>query len=348
MEDKIICPKCHKINDIHKFCVYCGHNLLDDNQIKLMTENPDPYCLNCGRPVKIDQEKCECGYEFRAINCPKCNAKNSYTNKFCTHCGEKLWTSDVYEYKYPKRLFETHIFNEKLPYELRNTSLYKRQRTKTIFECYELYLFSNENLKNLESFKSKIDEYLCEIGSRWKVVSPYYCINCINIIKSDEYSCTKCGLSLFADKKRVGYLQSKNKYVEPKFWDVSLKWSHKFFNDYFYSLAPAIGESQFEYRERLKWEFAENNYHKINLINAIDRKRVDEELERQAEKRRKQKEEYIRQHGGGYCSSSCIHYYEEMYDAGGNTKDIDNYGYFGYYCNLGHSLDEGSFCKDYE
>ncbi len=254
----------------------------------------------------------------------------------------------MYEYKYPKRLFETHIFNEKLPYALRNTSLYKRQRTKTIFECYELYLFSNNNLKNLESFKSKIDEYLCEICSRWKVVSPRYCINCINIMNSSEHSCTKCGLSLFADKKRVNYLQTKNKYVEPKFWDVSLKWTRKFFNDYFCSLAPAIGESQFEYRERLKWEFAENNYHKINIINAIDRKRVDEELERRAEKRRKQKEEYIRQHGGGYCSSRCRHYHENFYDASGRTLDDPDYDGYRYYCELGHSLYDGSYCKDYK
>ena len=62
---------------------------------------------------------------------------------------------------------------------------------REIDEFEKLNVYPNTNLKNLKSFKSKIDEYLCEIGSRWKVVSPHYCINCINIIKSDEYSCTK-------------------------------------------------------------------------------------------------------------------------------------------------------------
>ena len=209
--------------------------------------------------------------------------------------------------------------------------------------------FTLGHLNGLESAKSKIDEYLCEIGSRWKVVSPNYCINCINIIKPDEYSCTKCGSIFFADKKRVDYLQTENKYAEPKFDNVNLKWTPKFSNGYLGSLAPAIGESQFEYRERLKWEFAENNYHKIGIIGAIDRKRKDEERKRQAEERRRREEEYIRQFGGGYCSSSCRYHYEEIITPQGVSVDYtdDMYG-VDYCCSLGHSVSYGSFCKDYE
>lgn len=346
MEDEIVCPKCHKRNDIHKFCIYCGHKLLDDNQIRLILDNPEPYCLNCGRPVKKGQAKCECGYEFRDINCPECNSKNSYTNRFCITCGKKLWTSNVYDYKYPKRLFEKHLFKEVLPYSLRNTSLY--QRTKMDFTL--LYI------DGLESAKSKIDECLCEIGSRWKVVSPNYCINCINIIKPDECSCIKCGSISFADKKRVECLQTENRYVEPKFDNVGLKWTVKFSNGYLGSLAPAIGESQFEYRERLKWEFAENNYHKTDIIRAIDRKREDEERKKRDEKRRKQaeerrriEEEYIRQFGGGYCSSSCSNCVEELLDSHGAV--VGNYtdgGMYEHYCDLGHSISWGKFCKDYK
>lgn len=346
MEDEIVCPKCHKRNDLHKFCIYCGHKLLDDDQIGLILDNPEQYCLNCGRLVKKGQKKCECGYEFSDINCPECNSKNSYTNRFCTTCGKKLWTSNVYNYKYSKHLFEKHILKEVLPYSLRNTSLY--QRPKMDFTLNHL-LYCNEYLNGLKSAKSKIDEYLCEIGSRWKVVSPNYCINCINIIKPDECSCTKCGSILFADKKRVDCLQTKNKYVKPKFDNVELKWTPKFSNDYLDSLAPAIGESQFEYRERLKWEFAENNYHKISIIGAIDRKRKDEGRKRQIEERKRLEEEYIRQFGGGYCSSSCRYYYEEIITPHGISADYtdDMYG-VDYCCRLGHSVYHGSFCKDYE
>lgn len=357
MEDKIICPKCHKKNDPHKFCVYCGHKLLDDDQIGLILDNPQPYCLNCGRRAEKGQKKCECGYEFRDINCPQCNSRNAYTNRFCTVCGKKLWTSNVYVYKYPERLFEKHILKTVLPNSLRNTSLY--QRTKMDFIKHHL-LYAVGQFESFESVKTKIDEYLCEIGSRWKVVSPHYCINCINIIKPDECSCTKCGLSQFADKKRVDFLQTENKYIEPKFENVALKLTPKFSNDYLNSLAPAIGESQFEYRERLKWEFAENTYHKISIINEIDRKKREDELKeihkRQLEERKRQEaerkrleEEYIRQYGGGYCSYNCIHCCEEFYDSsGGISGSIDDDGYIDYYCNLGHSIAYGGFCKDYE
>lgn len=357
MEDKIICPKCHKWNGLHQFCVFCGHKLFDDDQIGLVLENPQPYCLNCGRPVEKGQTNCECGYEFADINCPDCNSRNAYANRFCTTCGKKLWTSNVYDYKYPKRLFEKHLIKEMLPYSLRNTSLY--QRPKMDFKNFNL-LYIIVHFKGLENAKTKMDEYLSEIGSRWKVVSPHYCINCISIIDSNECSCGKCGLSLFADKKRVDCLQTENKYCEHKFDNEGLKWTPKFSNDYFDSLAPAIGESQFEYRERLKWEFAENTYHKIRIIEEIDRKKREDELkeirEKQEEERKRQaaerkmwEEEYMRQYGGGYCSFNCRHCYEEFFDSlGAIVADPVDEGYNDYYCRLGHSLSFGSFCKDYE
>ncbi|MBQ6511936.1 zinc-ribbon domain-containing protein [Methanobrevibacter sp.] len=32
----------------------------EQEQIRLSLDDPEPYCLNCGRPVKIGQAKCEC------------------------------------------------------------------------------------------------------------------------------------------------------------------------------------------------------------------------------------------------------------------------------------------------
>ena len=108
----------------------------------------------------------------------------------------------MYDYKYPKRLFEKHLLGEVLPSQLRNTSLYKRRNMD----------FTLGLNNGFEWAKSQIDKNLCEIGSRWKVVSPNYCINCISIIKPKECSCRKCGSILFADKKRVDFLKTKNKY----------------------------------------------------------------------------------------------------------------------------------------
>ncbi len=277
--DKIMCPHCRKMNEMHKFCVFCGKQLIsDDDKIKLIKDNPDPYCLNCGRPVKRDQTKCDCGYEFRDIKCPECGEKNPYTNRFCISCGKKLWRSDVYEYEYSERLFEHHlIFDETLPSELHNISLFERSLVG-IAKYYpgDIGDRVGNNEEKLQSEDLKSDKNLCEIRSRWEVVSPHYCINCLSILKPEmvkphKCTCPKCGSIYLGDKNRVDYLRSEeNKYVEPVFDKTDLKWTSKYSGFYLGSLAPSIGESQFEYRERLKWEFAENIYRKKNIKNTID------------------------------------------------------------------------------
>lgn len=342
MVDKIKCPGCHKMNEVHKFCIYCGHELLDDDQIKLILDNPEPYCLNCGRKVEKGQVRCECGYELSEVNCPECNTGNSYTNRFCISCGKKLWTSDVYDYKYPQRLFEEHLLNEALPYALRNTSLYRRPQ-KGIGK-HPLSDISNHALNSLEEIKSsdsKIDDNLYEIRSRWKIVSPNYCINCLGIIKPDDYYCPKCGRTFKGDKKRVESLKSENNYVKPLFSNADLKWTSKSGCNYLGSLAPAVGESQFEYRERLKWEFAENNNVKMSLKKVESYRVASKTVERQHKRVANQK--------GGYCGLSCRHCYEEFFDSGGGiVGDFDSGGYTEYYCHLGHPICNGRYCEDYE
>lgn len=72
MERKIMCPKCSKLNETNRFCIFCGEKLpLVDIQISLMKENPQSTCLNCGRPVEKGQLECECGYVFSEIPCPE-------------------------------------------------------------------------------------------------------------------------------------------------------------------------------------------------------------------------------------------------------------------------------------
>lgn len=342
MVDKILCPHCNNLNDVHKFCIYCGEKLLDDDQFKLITEDTNPTCLNCGRPVKKNQKKCECGYEFIEINCPDCNSKNEYTNKFCTKCGNKLWRSNISYFKYSQRLFEQHLLNESLPYSLRNTSLYKRPKNNIGKNPVLI-----QALSGLEIEMLKVNENLIEIGSRWKIISPNYCINCHNIINPSEYSCPKCN-NKFADKIKVDFIKNNN-YIKPRFEDVDLKWTSKNSENYLSSLSPASGESQFEYRERLKWEFAENNNLKRCIVNAINREELEEKLRRQEEERRRQEEEYIRKYGGGYCNYRCRYYYEEFLDSrGGIVGDFDSEGYVEYRCSLGHSVNHGHYCEDYK
>ena len=347
MVNKVICPNCHNVNDMNKFCIHCGHKLMDDDQLSLIRDNSEAYCLNCGRTVKKGQGSCECGYELANINCPECNTKNAYANRFCTVCGNKLWTSYIYDYRYPERLFEEHLFRERLPNLLKNTSLEKRAQ-RGVGKNLSQYLSSN-----LAGQLKSVDKNLSEICSRWKVVSPNSCISCHGIIKPDEYSCPKCQTTF--DKERVGEIKTQD-YAKPVFADDELKWIYKTSPDYLASLSPAIGESLFEYRERLKWEFAENNKFKKIIMNAISLEREEKERKRQFEEQKKQMEdqkkremEYIRRYGGGYCGFGCRHYYEEYFDShGGIIGDIDAEGYVEYNCNLGHTVSVGKFCKDYE
>lgn len=52
---------------------------------------------------------------------------------------------------------------------------------------------------------------------------------------------------------------------------------------------------------------------------------------------------------GGYCNFSCKHYMEEFIGSdGGLDFDYDMGDIVDHYCDLGHSLAYGSFCKDYK
>lgn len=333
------CPNCQKENNIQKFCVYCGHELLTDHQFKLLTESTNPYCLNCGRPVKKGQCECECGYKFEDIHCPECNSINEYAYTFCISCGSKLWTHDITFY---------HYFVQK-DFEYKNTPnglLYHKELHKSKISKTSL---KNLKLETLEYDILKLEEHLCEIGSRWKIIAPDYCIMCMNFIDQTEYSCEKLDYA-FADKKRVDFIKTA-KYIKPRFDDDKLKLTSINSRNYLSSLSPAFGESQMEYRERLRWQFEQNYDFKLNIIEEIDRRKKEEiKLKKQQEKRR-QEAEYIRLYGGGYCSSSCRYYdyRREYYDKHG-VKNRDSWDSYEdeEYCDLGHSFHSGRFCKDYK
>lgn len=52
---------------------------------------------------------------------------------------------------------------------------------------------------------------------------------------------------------------------------------------------------------------------------------------------------------GGYCDYSCIHYSEEFIDSDGEISyDFTGSEIIDHYCNLGHNVAYGSFCRHYE
>lgn len=346
MTDEIMCPHCGRLNNIQKFCVFCGKRLLSDEQIQAMSQKPEPVCLNCGRPAERGQTVCDCGYEFKDIECPECNAKNTYANRFCSSCGEKLWMRNVYPYKYDESLFETHLFNKKLPAKLRNTSIFKRRKTflKPTLGDTE---FTDKSMKNLRLMQSKADDALCEICSRWRIVSPDYCINCLGILNPDEFTCTKCGREFSGNEKRVEYIKNTKKYGEPAFDLEEFKLALKFSDHYLGSLAPSPGESQFEYRERLKWEFRENMIYKSNIKKAIDIALIPKPVVQPATPPKTVVEPVSPQESGtgGYCDYKCRHYYEEYIDEDGGLVG-EATGEVFYLCELGYAT--GGFCKHYD
>ena len=80
----------------------------------------------------------------------------------------------------------------------------------------------------------------------------------------------------------------------------------------------------------------------------IEKEKEEARLAREKEIRRKEVE-WIKIHGGGYCSLDCSHCYEEFLDShGAIVGDFDSEGFVEYYCGLGHTVSFGSYCEDYE
>lgn len=93
-------------------------------------------------------------------------------------------------------------------------------------------------------------------------------------------------------------------------------------------------------KDQLMWQYKIENEKRIAEKNA----RIAKEKEIRSKKIVNSKPAR-----GGYCSFNCIHYREEFFDGyGGIVGDMDMEGYVEYYCNLGHQIANGSYCKDYE
>ncbi len=216
------------------------------------------YCLNCGRPFKEGQSKCECGYEFADVKCPKCGTYNEYTDNYCTSCGNVLRN-----YNTPVR----HI-NPRGCYTRDNQIFLDMDSLKK--ELFKNPYKINDEIHSsvlLEEY-SKNDKIIDEICSRWWIVSPFNCKRCQSKVEPLQDNCQKCNITHHCGvyEDRVRELKTvKNNYVEAK-KDIAglsnFKWTYKPDEsdevDFFNSLAPVIGESHVQYRQRLLKEYGEN------------------------------------------------------------------------------------------
>ena len=225
-------------------------------EINRVTDACEPHCLNCGRPVEAGQMKCECGYELADFKCPHCGEMNEYTNRFCTDCGKKLWQSHV---EFPKSAPRGCRLGDGM---ILDVDFIQKELVRTPHQSD-----GEVNAGVLRSQYVIHDRLIEEICSRWWIVSPANCISCKSKIDPLENICPQCNiLHHDSNDKVVMELKTiRDDYVKIKrnIDGLSrLKWTYKLsdkdLEDYFLSLAPAIGESQFEYRQRLFKEYGEN------------------------------------------------------------------------------------------
>ena len=247
----VYCPNCEKAGGEGQKICECGYELD-------FVSTDKSYCLNCGRPVREGQVKCECGYELADIRCPKCFSVNPYTNNYCTSCGSPIQNTDAV---FPDTLPQGCTYEDnKLVFEF---DFIKRQVSKNPYDENGMVY-----TQTLQRENSKCERIIDEISARWWITSPFNCIACKAHIDPFKDICSKCNSTHYTlpFENRIRELKtSQNNYVEPHSIDElsRLKWSYKLkesnLKDYLNSLAPSIGESQMNYRQRLFKEFWENS-----------------------------------------------------------------------------------------
>ena len=255
----IACPQCSNYFSfisphflINYSCPHCSEEF-DIDFVK------DVYCFNCGRPVGKNQEKCQCGFEFKDVRCPNCCEWNSYTSNTCVSCGKPLWSHNV--------VFDTlppkgcgYGKNKELVID---SDFIEKQVLKNPYdEAGTIYL--NTLYREIQKHNIIMDE----IHLRWWVVSPLYCKSCQSIIYPFKNTCPNCGINHWHNRLEDPLKALKgidDNYVgSSRTLELStLKWSYKLGDDdlnvYINSLAPMAGESQQSYRKRLIREYGENS-----------------------------------------------------------------------------------------
>jgi predicted nucleic acid-binding Zn ribbon protein len=150
-----------------------------------------------------------------------------------------------------------------------------------------------------------------------------FCINCGARLGKDDNFCTNCGTKIdkSAMKQKGSLLKSVNDCVEKKKAEKELK--------------DVNGRSSY------------NKHFSGTIYNGSDAN-TGKVIKHQVKKERVRKIEENKSHGGN-CGYGCKHFREEYLGIdGGLDFDFTGEEIVDHYCDLGHSISYGSFCKYYE
>ncbi len=196
-----------------------------------------------------------------------------------------------------------------------------------------------------------------------------FCTNCGAKLGNDYNYCINCGAKL--DNSDIKQNNSSLNSLHPNYEKEKVKNEFKrivggriFFKETFSDELLRNGLSFYTgtiIKEKLEKEIESGQIksgeveHRMNQLIQEYKIKKDHEIAEEEARIAKEKEmrskkiENSAQTRGGYCSFNCIHYCEEFLDSqGGIVGDFDSGGYTEYYCNLGHNLSKGNYCKDYE
>ena len=183
-----------------------------------------------------------------------------------------------------------------------------------------------------------------------------FCIHCGGEIRDGDKFCIHCGTKI--DKFHI----KSNNSLEDSIENNGITQKEELVKRKFEVIDELYESEEIQtlIRENNLFEY-EIGYIKIKLrkmVRANNKISADElkdylknELNKVIEDKRKRKEKLMGTNtaSGGYCGLDCVHYCTEYlsYDEG-VVGDFGVGDYCEYYCSFGHSIYEGSYCKDFE
>ena len=258
--------------------------------------------------------------------CTNCGSKLEDNYNYCVNCGTKIDKSDI-----------------KQPNSSSNYNLEKKKAKKELKRVVGGKILYNK------TFHEKLLENGLDIIDTGKAIRQ-------QVEKEIESGQIKSGgiefrvNQLIAEYKiKNGEKQKKLKLIDEIFESPDIKSEivkNRIDERYIISIKDSLKNKLIDKKENLS-EYEIKDYIKTELMkatNEMEKARIAKEKEMS-----RKKIEMNKMNHGGYCGFGCKHYYEEFLDSGGAiVGDFDSDGYVEYYCNLGHSVVHGCFCKYYE
>ena len=260
--------------------------------------------------------------------CTNCGAKIRKEDNFCTNCGTKIDKSNMKRDNHLKST-PNNIEKEKAKKELKRVVGGRLLYNKTFSnELYENGLdITNTGNAIRQQVEKEIDSGQIKSGGVEFRVNQL--IHEYKIKKEEENKKLKTIDEIFESEEIKSEIR-KNKVDQIHVISIKDRLKNKLIDE-----RENMSDEEIKYFIKKEFEKARKDQEKARIT------KEKEMISREIEKNKK-----IR---GGYCGLGCRHCYEEFLDSGGGiVGDFDSEGYVEYYCNLGHSIAFGSFCKDYE